>query len=253
MDTISLINTAIACLIGFLVSIISVVVGGTSLITVPLLISLGLTSRGAIATNKFALIFLSLSGAINFRREVKIDTPGLIIYFLILTIIGSIIGANLVIALSDVVLKKIIGSIMIVILFITLSSKELGVIERKINISWKNLAVGSLIVLPLSVYSGFFSGGYVTILSYSLILIYGFSFLQVATITKILNIFSSIVACIVFAANHLIIYSIAIPLAISMCLGAFIGVKLSLKKGNIWVKRIFSIFVVILAIKLFFF
>jgi len=53
----NLINILIVCMISFLANIFSVSVGGTSLIAVPLLISLGMISKNAVATNMFALIF----------------------------------------------------------------------------------------------------------------------------------------------------------------------------------------------------
>ena len=69
----SLINILIVCFLSFIVSILSISVGGTSLITVPVLISLGMISKNAVATNMFALIFLSMSGAIGFRKETKVS------------------------------------------------------------------------------------------------------------------------------------------------------------------------------------
>ncbi|MBC8358363.1 MAG: TSUP family transporter [Candidatus Aminicenantes bacterium] len=69
----SLISILIVCSLSFIVSILSISVGGTSLITVPVLISLGMTSKNAVATNMFALIFLSMSGAVGFRKEIKLS------------------------------------------------------------------------------------------------------------------------------------------------------------------------------------
>lgn len=247
MDIISILAV---CLISFVIGIISVSIGGTSLITVPVLIWFGMAPKNAIATNMFALIFLSISGAMGFRKEMKPNHYKMIAVFSILTICGSFIGANLVLAINENVLRRIIAIIMCIIAGSFLLKKDLGIQETEAKISKPKFFVGALSILILGVYGGFFSGGYVTLLSYVLILSFGFSFLQVAFITKIFNIFSSSVACAFFHYHGLISFSVGIPLAASMYLGAFLGAKLAIAKGNLWVRNLFIIAVIALAIKL---
>jgi uncharacterized protein len=60
----------------FLASIVSVVTGSTSLITVPVMIAFGIGPHEAVATNMFSLIFMSaedsrLSGTTEVPREVS--------------------------------------------------------------------------------------------------------------------------------------------------------------------------------------
>ena len=249
----SLINIILICILSFVVSIFSVSVGGTSLITVPLLVSLGMVSRNAVATNMFALIFLSLSGAVGFRREIRKDQYKIFVPLCVLTVIGSLIGANLVLAIEPDVLKKIIAIMICVLSGSFFLKKSLGIQEAEEKIPKARFAVGTLTIFILGVYGGFFSGGYVTLLSYVLVLIFGLSFLQVAFITKIFNVFSSLMACAFFYYHGLIDFSVGIPLAFSMSLGAFLGSKLAIRKGNIWVRNLFLIAVVLFAVKLLFF
>ncbi|UCC38773.1 MAG: sulfite exporter TauE/SafE family protein [Candidatus Aminicenantes bacterium] len=246
----SLVSILLVCCLSFIVSIFSISVGGTSLITVPVLISLGMISKNAVATNMFALIFLSMSGAIGFRKEIRIPDHKIIAFLSILTIIGSLIGASLISAIEKNILKKVIAIIICIITCTFLFKKDSGVQTRNEKISKIKLGWGALIIFILGIYGGFFSGGYVTILSYVLILTFGLNFLQVAFITKILNIFSSLMACAFFYYHDLIDFSIGIPLAFSMSSGAFLGTKLALAKGNLWIRNIFIIAVILLAIKL---
>jgi len=238
------------CLISFGVSTIGVSIGGTSLITVPALIWLGMAPKDAIATNMFALIFLSISGAIGFGKEIKPAHYRMIAIISVLTICGSFIGANLVLAIDETILKRTIAIIMCIIAGSFFFVKDLGIRERKGQITKVKFFISALSVFILGIYGGFFSGGYVTVLSYVLILSFGFSFLQVAFITKILNIFSSLVACAFFHYNGLINFSVGIPLAISMSSGAFLGAKFAVAKGNRWIRNIFFAAVIVLAIKL---
>ena len=108
-------------------------------------------------------------------------------------------------------------------------------------------------IFILGIYGGFFSGGYVTLLSYAFVLIYGLTFLQAAFITKILNIFSSFAACLLFYYHGLIDFSVGVPLAVSVSLGACGGAKLAVAKGNLWIRNLFIIAVILSAARLFFF
>lgn len=246
----SLISILIICLLSFFVSIFSVSAGGTSLLTVPMLISLGMISKNAVATNMFALIFLSIGGAIGFKKEIKIRRYKMISGFSIITIIGSFIGANLILAIDENVLKKLIALIICIIAGLLFLKKGIGVQDKKENMSTTRLVAGGLLIFILGIYGGFFSGGYVILLSYVLILLFGMNFLQAAFITKIFNVFSSLAACAFFYYNGLIDFVVGIPLAIAMSIGAFWGARLALAKGNLWVRNLFITAIIILAIKL---
>lgn len=245
-----IIGTLITCLISFAVSAVSVSVGGTSLITVPVLIWLGMASKRAVATNMFALIFLSMSGTVGFRKEVKPAHYKMIAVFSILTICGSLIGANLILAIDEGILEKVIAIIICIIVGSFLFKRDLGVHKKEEKISKMKFAAGTILIFILGIYGGFFSGGYVTLLSYVCILAFGLDFLQTAFITKIFNIFSSLVASAIFYYHGLIDFSVGIPLAFSMFLGASLGAKLAIMKGNLWVRNLFIIFAIALAIKL---
>jgi len=249
----SLINILTACFLSFIVSIFSISVGGTSLITVPVLISVGMVSKNAVATNMFALIFLSMSGAFGLRREITTTHHKMIAFFSILTICGSLIGANLILIIEKDILKKVIAIMAFIVAISFLLKRDLGIRERIEKISKVKFIISSLLIFILGIYGGFFSGGYVTLLCYVLILIIGWNFLQAAFITKILNIFSSFMACTFFYYHGLIDFSVGIPLAVSMFLGAFLGAKLAIKKGNLWIRNIFTIAAILLAVKLLFF
>jgi uncharacterized membrane protein YfcA len=250
MDFVSLI---IACLVSFVVSIFSVAVGGTSLITVPVFISLGMTSKSAVATNMFALIFLSVSGFWGLQKAAKPVRYNLFTIFSVLTVCGSIIGARFLLAVDSGLLRKMIAVMIGIMAGLFFIKKDLGLREAIEKISKKKLIVGSLIVFILGIYGGFFSGGYVTVLTYVLVVVFSMDFLQAAFTTKFLNIFSSSVACLLFFVNDLIDFYVGIPLAVSMSAGALLGAKIAVKMGNIWLRNLFVFVVLLLAVKMLFF
>ncbi|MFA6296777.1 MAG: sulfite exporter TauE/SafE family protein [Patescibacteria group bacterium] len=238
------------CIIYFVVGIFSVSVGGTTLVMVPLLIYAGMDIKTAIATNMFALIFLSLSGMFGFRKEIKKQHIWWLIAFVILTLISSFLGAKLVLGINEEILKKIIAVIIILAAGTLFIKKDAGLNENKNKIAVWKIIVGLILVFVLGVYGGFFSGGYVTILTYVLILFFGLSFLQSAFDTKVINFFSSGIACVIFFVNNLIDFRLGLIFAVFISIGALFGTKLAIKKGNKWIRIIYLTAIFILAIKL---
>lgn len=248
----SLIVILALCIIYFVVGIFSVSVGGTTLVMVPLLIYAGMDIKTAIATNMLVLIFLSLSGMFGFRKEIKKQHLWWLFLFVIITLISSFLGAKLVLDINEDILKKIIAVIIVLVASTLFVKKEIGLKENDDISIWK-IVIGLILVFALGVYGGFFSGGYVTILTYVLILFFGLSFLQSAFDTKVINLFSSGIACVIFYLNDLIDFKLGLLFAIFISLGALLGVKFVIKNGNKWIRIVYIIAIIILAIKLLFF
>jgi uncharacterized protein len=81
----------------FFTSVISVVTGSTSLITVPVMIALGVEAHVAVATNMLALTFMSVGGALPFLGKgvlIRSRLPASVA----LTIVGSGFGAFLLLS-----------------------------------------------------------------------------------------------------------------------------------------------------------
>jgi uncharacterized membrane protein YfcA len=72
----------------FLTSVLSVVAGSTSLITVPAMISLGMEAQVAVATNMLALTFMSIGGSVPLLRNGSVRRTYLPTSIL-LTVVGS--------------------------------------------------------------------------------------------------------------------------------------------------------------------
>jgi hypothetical protein len=101
----------------------------------------------------------------------------------------------------------------------------------------------------LGIYGGFFSGGYVTLLTASYVTLFRMTFVEAIATTKLINVFSSLVATIVFIVRGLVDYKLGIILSITMFIGGIIGSHFALKLSNIWLRRIFLITVITLALK----
>ena len=231
----------------FLTSMIGVVTGSNSLITVPVMFQFGIDPRVAVATNMFALVFMSLGGTIPFVRQRKIEyrkiTP-----FIVLTFISSALGAMLVGIISPSGIKLIVSVAMICVAIFSLLRRNAGV-----GLEHKPVAhaapITYVLVFLLGIYGGLFSGGYTTILTAVCVGIYGMQYTEAIASTKLINVFSSLVATAVFMWQGLVDYKLGIILGLTMFVAAYVGAHYVTKLNDVWLRRIFLTTVFLLAIK----
>ena len=235
--------------VAIITSAFGTLIGGSSLITIPLLIFLGLPPATAIGTNRVGLIGLTIAGWYEFDKKhlinYKIGWP-----IGISALIGSIIGAKIVLQINENFLKIIIAILTISILIFMIVEKDIGIKKTKTIIKTKNYVIGIIIGFVLGVYGGFYGAGFGTFLSYLLIIVFGESFIESAATRKIAAFFIAVAATIVFALNGKIIYSIALTLFIGDFIGSYLGSAYSDKIGNVWIKRAFIGMVIIMVMTL---
>ena len=112
-----------------------------------------------------------------------------------------------------------------------------------------NRITGYFATFILGIYGGFFSGGYVTMLTAAYVGFFRMTYVEAIATTKLVNVFSSLIATGIFAFNKIIDYPLGIILSITIFIGGIIGSKIALKINNLWLRRIFLVTVIILALK----
>lgn len=225
-----------------------VVTGSNSLITLPVMLEFAISPPQAIATNMFALIFMSIGGTIPFLKGDILQQRKDIFLLSILTVLGSILGALLLLIISAKTMPLLISIFMIAVLIFSVINRNQGV-EKKEKNSPRATKIGYILTFLLGIYGGFFSGGYVTTLTACFVAFLNMTFLEAVAITKVLNIFSSLIATLIFMSQGLVDYTLGIILGITMFFGAILGAKFALKLSNLWLRRIFIVTVVVLAIR----
>ena len=232
----------------FLTSVVSVVTGSTSLITVPVMISFAIEPHAAIATNMLALTFMSVGGALPFARR-KIIALNRLPALIALTLLGSALGAAAMLRVPVTALEIILACAMIAVaVFSILNSRN------RIEVNAADWATGSglgyVVSFLLAVYGGFFSGGYVTMLTAAFVVLLGMSWLEAIATTKVMNVFSSAVATAIFAAQGVLDWKLGFILGIAMFLGALLGARIILLLSAVWLRRISLAALVALAAKM---
>jgi hypothetical protein len=231
----------------FATSVVGVVTGSNSLITVPVMFQLGVDAKVAVATNMFGLTFMNIGATIPFLRRGVIDkqkvTP-----LIIITLVSSAIGALLVLWITPANIKLLVSVAMIAVTIFTLVKRDAGIAESA-EISTKATILTYILTFALGIYGGLYSGGYVTMLTAVYVAFFGMTFTESVASTKLMNIFSSAIATAIFMWQGLVDYKLGAILAVTMFAGAYIGAHTVTKLSDIWLKRIFIIAVLALAVK----
>jgi uncharacterized protein len=231
----------------FITSVIGVVTGSNSLIAVPVMFQFGVDPRIAVATNMFALVFMSVGGTIPFIKKRSINVKK-IAPFIGITVVSSAIGAIIVGLVSGGGLKLIVSVSMIFVALFTLLRSKAG-IENKADPGRYTMPLVYALTFALGIYGGLFSGGYVTMLTAIYVGIYGMRYGEAVASTKLINVFSSAIATGIFMWQGLVDYELGLMLGAAMFAGAYVGAHYVTKLDDMWLRRIFLSTVFLLAIK----
>ena len=227
-------------LVFFVTSSVSVITGSTSLITVPVMFQFGIEPRTAIATNMFALIFLSVGGSLPFlRRKTTVADRRRLTLLVPLTLAGSLLGALSLPRVPQHSVSLIVSGAMIAVAIFSVVYRKSGAPEFTAPPSAAAEFTGYALTFLLGIYGGFYSGGYVTILTAVYVALFRQSFVEAVATTKFINVFSSAIATVVFMSRDLIDYRLGSILGLTMFAGALLGARLSIRLGDRWVRRIF--------------
>lgn len=230
-------------------SFIGTLVGGSSLITIPVLILLGLSPHSAIATDRMGVTGIGIAGLYKFHQK------GLVRYKIgfvtgIPILLGSFIGATLVLRISPLMLKKIIAVITVAVLAILVVQPKLGVEKIQRLLRTRDYLVGIFLSLLVGIYGGFYGAGAATFVVYILIFVFGQTFLESAGTLKVGSIAMTATATLTFAYHGVIHYPLAIAMFMGSFIGSFTGAHYSDRIGNVWLKRLFIGVVLIVVINL---
>jgi hypothetical protein len=222
------------------------ITGGNSLINVPLMIMVGMSPRQAVATNIFAVIFMTISASARFARTWR-PHAGLLLPLGILTVITGAIGAQIAVKLPETVVKLVIGvSMAALVVFIALNRRR----AAPPTPTPARRVAGFMGTALLGVYGGFFSGGYTTLMTVLCTVCFGLTMMESVAITKPINLLSNTAASVVFFASGLIDLRVGIPLAVANLVGGWLGAHVALKGGDRFVRLLFLVTIGALATKL---
>lgn len=237
------------CPAGFLAAFVDSIAGGGGLISLPAYLLAGVPPHLALGTNKFSSTAAACTSSLKFAKSGKVNFK-MLKYTAPLTFIGAALG---VISVLNVNQDFLYTLVLILILFVGLYSffsKSIGLEDNFKGLNRKNIFLGAILALFLGFYDGFFGPGTGSFLIFGLITIFGFDFVNASGNAKVLNLVSNITSLVLFGFHGQINYTLGIPVALFMILGARMGTIMALKRGSKLIKPIFIVMSLAVACKM---
>ena len=221
--------------------------GAMSAIPVTLMLALGLPPHTVLGIQRVGIVGADLGGLNRYYRSGEIYWP-LVLPTVLLGLIGSYLGAKLIISLDEVLLSQIIG--FAILLFIPLSLWKPALGTQRTDTSKLKQTFGYLGYFLSVVWGASVHVGMGLFIMYNHLYFFGLTIIGVKATDKIAGVLRSLVVLYFFAAAGLIDWTLGCILFAGMFVGANLGAKYVIKVGNVWLRRILLIMIALLALKL---
>jgi uncharacterized protein len=241
---------AAAAAAGFLCGIMNTLAGSGSLVTLPVLLMLGLPASVANGTNRVGVLIQSAVATASFRQQrVFKIREGLLL--MVPTALGSTLGARISLTLNEESMRRTIGILMVIMLFVVLIDPKRwlrgkGEITNE-HIRWWHF----LLFFVIGVYGGFIQVGIGIFLLSSLVLGVGYDLVKGNAVKVLIVAFQSLMALIIFVLNDQVIWTIGLALAVGQIPGAWVASRLAVKWGAAFVRWVLIAIVIVSASSLF--
>ncbi|ETT02611.1 TSUP family transporter [Providencia sp. PROV188] len=233
----------VALLAGFIDSI----AGGGGLLTIPALLSVGITPVETLATNKLQAIGGSFSATLYFARRKAINLREQI-FPVVMTIIGAMLGAILIQSIDTAFLKQLLPVMVICVGLYFLLTPSLGVQDRPQRVSMPIFGVAA--GMSIGFYDGAFGPGTGSFLALAYVLLLGYNLAKATAHAKLLNFASNFGSLIFFIIGGHVLWVLGFVMLAGQMVGARLGARLVLTKGQKLIRPMIVVISLLMSIKL---
>jgi len=238
----------ILAIVGALAGFLNVLAGGGSALTIPLMIFLGYDATVANGSNRIAIQVEALTAVAAYKKQKHSDFP-FSLKLALMTLPGGILGAFYAVKIDDALFTKVLGVVMILIIF-TLMFPKSEVIEHAKNNKWSNWLQWP-VMFAVGFYGGFIQAGVGFIIMAALLHLYGMNLIKINMHKVFIVMVFTVPAVIMFIWTDNVNWFAAVALSLGMMAGTFAAVKVSLEKGEKFVRIMLGVSLLIIAVKLF--
>ncbi len=223
------------------------IAGGGGLITLPALLLSGMEPISAIATNKFQAASATISATTAFARKGMIEwREGRLL--ILCGVLGGVGGALLVSSVNQRWLEVGVPVMLIFVAVYFAFSQKLLNEERRRRVS---ILMFSITVVPiLGFYDGIFGPGVGSFFMAGFVFLCGLGMMRAMSFTKLANASCNLGSLSIFIAKGIIVWPLAIAMALASFAGAQLGARVAVRVGPRLVKPMLIIVCCALAIKL---
>jgi len=226
------------------------IVGGGGLIQLPVFLMLlpQYPVISILATNKLVSMSGTAFSAYRYSRQIPFQS-NIIFPAIISSFASSLMGAYAVTFISNETIKPVFIILLLVVFIVTIRNKDFGIFNHRSDVPiklWKPILIGTLI----GFYDGFFGPGTGSFLIIAFVGVLGMTFVEGSAYAKVINLTTNIAAILLFSFKTKFLFQLALPMMFFNTLGAVVGVRLALLKGNEFVRVLLRMVVLATILKL---
>lgn len=242
----------IVCPMVFLAGLLDAIAGGGGLISLPGYLIAGVPPHMALGTNKMSSVLGTAMATWRFAKNGYIELKR-VIWFIAAALLGSTLGANLTLRVSERVVEYMMIAVLPVVAFYVLRNKRMGDDASAHSIpERKAFCIALAAAFFVGLYDGFYGPGTGTFLILILTGAAKYTMKEAAGTTKAINLSSNAAAITTFVLNGKVLYPLGIAAGICSVLGNYIGSGMVLANGQKIVRPLVIVVLVILFIKILF-
>jgi uncharacterized membrane protein YfcA len=209
----------------------------------------GISPLQALATNKVASIMGTSVAAATYVRRLKPD-PRTAVPLAASALVGAVIGAVIATYIPDDAFTPIILVVLIAVGAFTILKPQMGLHARQRWHGAKHIIGAAAIGLGVGVYDGALGPGTGSFFVILLVSVLGYAFMPASALGKVANFCTNLGALIFFIPTGHVIWHIGLIVGIANLVGGYIGARTALSRGSRFVRIVFIVVVVALAVKL---
>lgn len=233
---------------GIIAGTLNVIAGGGSFLTMPLLIFLGLPPTVANGTNRVGILLQNVGAVWGFNRHHVVDWR-YVLWAALPATCGAAFGSWGAVVIGEQAFKNFFAMVMIAVTLWTLwdplKMHNVSGTEPEKPRVWL-LAAGFFLV---GIYGGFVQAG-VGFLILAATTLAGLDLVRGNAVKVLSVLIYTFMSLAVFVWQNKVNWPMGLTLAAGTVIGSQVGVKLTVLKGHGWVKKVVTVAVIILAVKL---
>jgi uncharacterized membrane protein YfcA len=234
---------------GFVASVLNVIAGGGSFLTIPLLIFFGLPATEANATNRLGVLTQNVGGVWGFARHGVLDWHWALRASLP-ALVGAAVGTGLALQIGDREFRRVLAALMVVVTLWTLLDRGGRLAGALGDARHKGVVLAVFFALA-GVYAGFVQAG-VGFFILALTTVGGLDLVRGNAVKVLVILATTCLSLALFAWEGKVEWVPGAALAVGSLAGSLVGVRLTVLKGHAWVQGVVTVAIVVFAVKLWF-
>jgi uncharacterized membrane protein YfcA len=230
----------------FAAGAVDAAMGGGGMLQIPALFAVfpGVAPAILFGTNKIASSFGTMGAAVQYARAAP-PRWSTIAPVVVAAFAAAVLGAYAVTLVPAQPLRKALPfALLALLLYTALGSAGLAHAPRYQR--GREAGVAAVGAGAVGFYDGFFGPGAGAFYKIVFVRTLGFDFLNAAAPAKIANVASNLGAILVFSLGGLLLWKIALGMAVANFLGGQVGSRVALRYGNRFIRRAFLTLVTVL-------